>query len=474
MERKIKVGDSSSMDDDEDNICPAEFRCPISMELMKDPVTICTGVTYDRKNIEKWFFAYKKKICPATMQSIHSFDVTPNHTLNRLILDWQLSKQYNQQHDSYSPSSSSSSSSSPSPSSSSSPSVKQLHDEMLSLLHTIDSSPFKVTPLRKLRSILEMGDHIHPSSNIYMIRRDFIRFGGVEVLVQILVQILVAEISSEFVTFRACEEALGVLHLLPLIFSQDSNHQELEERAFQLLSKPESMKSIAIVLQKGSAEARFYTISIFRKMAKNGYDWNGLLRSDHLGGGGNCGGVDLFKSLLEIVSDEICSKASSCALEVLIQMLDSSKKSRLRAIEAGAVCVLIELLPDSNGSKCEKILLLIKLLCECAEGRLALVEHAMGIASVSKKLLHVSNTATKLGVKIFTCLLSSFHPTERVLEELLICGSVKKLVGLLHMDGRSSTKDKVIKMFKLHGNSWMRYPCFPRELKDYLGLVNNA
>lgn len=406
------------------NVPPHDFLCPISMELMKDPVTISTGVSYERKNIEKWFYSYKKKTCPATMQSIKNFDVTPNHTLKRLILDWQSKA---------SPSNCSASSSS---SSSSQPSVK--HDDILSLLNTIQSSPFKVSSLKKLRSIIDISDEI---------RADFIRSDGVEVLFQIVVQSLFE--SLDFITCRACEEALGVLQKLP--FSE-------EDKTFELLSKPESMKSMAIVLQRGRDEARLYTITIFQKLARSKYDWNSFIQDQ---------GIDFFKSLLELASDEICTKASSCALEVLVEILGPSKKSRLRAIEAGAVCVLIELLPDSNRSKSEKVLLLIKLLCECAEGRQALVEHGMGIAAISKKMLRVSNTVTKIAVKILW-FISSFHLTDGVLEEMLAYGSVKKLLALMHMDGRSSTKDKAIKIFKLHGDSWKRSPCYPCELKEYL------
>lgn len=185
-------------------------------------------------------------------------------------------------------------------------------------------------------------------------------------------------------------------------------------------------------------------------------------------------GVDFFKSLLELVSDdEICPRASSCALEALIEILPKSKKSRLKAIEAGAVRVLVEGLPDSNRSRCEKILQLIKLLCECAEGRLGLVEHGLGIAAVTKKMLKVSNVAAKLAVKILW-LVCNFHPTERALDEMLICGAVKKLLALLHVNGRSSTKDKVLKIFKLQGNHWSRYPCFPSQFKDYFGFVNTS
>ncbi|KAL5799111.1 hypothetical protein ACOSQ2_003931 [Xanthoceras sorbifolium] len=404
---------------------PVDFRCPISMEMMRDPVTICTGVTYERKNIEKWFSTYKKNICPATMQPIHSFDITPNHTLKRLIDSWLKEHVHHQ------------------PPPLTAPSIK--HHDLVSLLSTIGSSPFKVTSLKKLRSIVEMGDDT---------KADFIQSGGVEVVVQIVIQILFE--SSDFVTFRACEEALGVLHQLPILSSDDQ-----QEKTFEILSKQESMTSMAIVIQRGSAEARLYAITIFKKLANTDYDWTFIIQDQ---------GIGFFKSLLELLSDEICTNASSCALEVLIQVLSSSKKSRLKAIEAGAVCVLIELLPDaSSRSKCEKILHLMKLLCESAEGRLALVEHHMGIPAISKTLMHVSNTATKMGIKIMW-LICNFHPTERVVEEMLVYGSVKKLLALLHMVGRSSTKDRVVKMLKLHANSWSKYPCFPFDWKEYLGL----
>ncbi|CAI9765080.1 unnamed protein product [Fraxinus pennsylvanica] len=399
------------------------------MELMKDPVTISTGVTYERKNIERWFCTYKKNVCPATMQCIESLDMTPNHTLKRLILAWRNAQSGGQS------------------CSSSSPDRHSLkHDELMALLGMIESTPFKVSCLKKIKSILEIGDEI---------KADFKRSEGVEVFVKIIIQVLVE--SSDFVTFRACEEALGVLQLLP--FSEEE-----DDESIQLLMKPECMKSMAIMLQRGSGKAQFCTISIFQKMAKADCHWNYVAQDQ---------GIEFFKSLLEITSDETCTKASSCALQVLIGILDASKKSRLKAIEAGAVSILIELLPDSNRSKCEKIMQLIRLICECAEGRLAFIEHDLAIAAICKKLLNVSDAATKIGVKI-VWLLCNFHSTERVLEEMLVCGTVKRLVTLLHISGRSTTKDRVVKIFKLHSRRWRRYPCYPCELKGYWGLENES
>ena len=67
---------------------PHLFLCPISMELMEDPVTVSTGVTYDRRSIEQWLFSYGRTTCPATMQPLANLDLTPNHTLMRVISTW--------------------------------------------------------------------------------------------------------------------------------------------------------------------------------------------------------------------------------------------------------------------------------------------------------------------------------------------------------------------------------------------------
>ncbi|XLS71215.1 hypothetical protein HN51_028080 [Arachis hypogaea] len=67
---------------------PLFFLCPISLEIMKDPVTVSTSITYDRESIETWLFSGKNKSCSVTKQQLSSsdfFDLTPNHTLHRLI-----------------------------------------------------------------------------------------------------------------------------------------------------------------------------------------------------------------------------------------------------------------------------------------------------------------------------------------------------------------------------------------------------
>lgn len=66
---------------------PEDFRCPISLDLMKDPVIVSTGQTYERTFIEKWL-ADGHSTCPKTQQVLTSKILTPNYVLRSLIAQW--------------------------------------------------------------------------------------------------------------------------------------------------------------------------------------------------------------------------------------------------------------------------------------------------------------------------------------------------------------------------------------------------
>ncbi|KAL5974486.1 hypothetical protein ACLOJK_031151 [Asimina triloba] len=65
-------------------INPEDFRCPISLELMTDPVVIASGHTYDRASIRKWFKA-GNLTCPKTGQKLTHTELIPNTIINKLI-----------------------------------------------------------------------------------------------------------------------------------------------------------------------------------------------------------------------------------------------------------------------------------------------------------------------------------------------------------------------------------------------------
>lgn len=66
---------------------PASFYCPISMELMADPVMVATGHTYDRPCIERWL-AQGHGTCPVTGARLRHLELTPNFALRDAVGEW--------------------------------------------------------------------------------------------------------------------------------------------------------------------------------------------------------------------------------------------------------------------------------------------------------------------------------------------------------------------------------------------------
>ncbi|GLJ56103.1 hypothetical protein SUGI_1204440 [Cryptomeria japonica] len=64
------------------------FYCPISQEVMDDPVEISSGQTFERSAIEKWF-AEGHTTCPLTNQMLTSKELRPNIILRRSIQEWK-------------------------------------------------------------------------------------------------------------------------------------------------------------------------------------------------------------------------------------------------------------------------------------------------------------------------------------------------------------------------------------------------
>ncbi|KAL6838884.1 hypothetical protein ACP4OV_031320 [Aristida adscensionis] len=415
---------------------PQLFLCPISMELMADPVTVSTGVTYDRRSIERWFFKYGKTTCPATMQRLTSFDLTPNHTLKRVISSW-LDR-------ASSPPSSSSSSSKP-------PCNRLGRERLPSVLAGIEATPFKVTALKNLRSCMA-GDEAA--------QEDFVACGGIQVLGRVMAQALAESgAGGDFSAFRTCEEAGAVLAALPLA----------DDASVELVLRPECMRPVAALVQRGGAEARLHAMGILAKVSRRGAgdrDWTETEGVDV---------DDLARSLLELLSDGAAPKLSSRALDVLLDVTArprSRAARRAKAVELGAVRVLVELLPDADRPVSERALFLLKRLCKCPEGRLAFAEHGMAVPAVAQTMLRVSGAATRLAVGVLWLVACAAAPAERVLDDMVMSGGVGKLLALLQVESSPSTKEKAAKMLRVHGALWRQYPCFPTDLRDYLKFLN--
>jgi len=68
-------------------VVPPSFRCPISQEVMREPVVTADGQTYERCNIEEWF-RRGYVTSPLTNLSLPSKELVPNLALQQAVADF--------------------------------------------------------------------------------------------------------------------------------------------------------------------------------------------------------------------------------------------------------------------------------------------------------------------------------------------------------------------------------------------------
>lgn len=62
---------------------PHDFKCPISFEIMKDPVIASDGQSYEKSQILKWL--KNNDTSPMTGKKLDNKNVQENITLRKLI-----------------------------------------------------------------------------------------------------------------------------------------------------------------------------------------------------------------------------------------------------------------------------------------------------------------------------------------------------------------------------------------------------
>jgi hypothetical protein len=65
---------------------PPSFYCPISCQVMHDPVVLEDGHTYERRHISKWLES--KETSPVTGAHLPSKAMFPNHAMRNAITEY--------------------------------------------------------------------------------------------------------------------------------------------------------------------------------------------------------------------------------------------------------------------------------------------------------------------------------------------------------------------------------------------------
>ncbi|KAF3571350.1 hypothetical protein F2Q69_00061520 [Brassica cretica] len=392
---------------------PTFFLCPISLDIMKDPVIVSTGITYDRDSIEKWLFTGKKNTCPVTKQVITETDLTPNHTLRRLIQSWCT----------------------------------------LNASHGIERIPTPKPPISKS----EIEKLINDSSSSHQ--------NQVKCLKRL------RQIVSENTTNKRCLEAANVPEFLAKIVS-NSVDRSLMDEALSLLYHLDTsetarksllnnkkgtnlVKTLTKIMQRGIYESRAYATFLLKKILEVADPMQIILLER-----------ELFNEVVQILHDQISHKATKSAMQILV-IICPWGRNRHKAVEAGAISMIIELLMDETFSSerrtLEMAMVVLDMLCQCAEGRAEFLNHCAAIAVVSKKILRVSQITSERAVRVLLSI-GRFCATPSLLQDMLQLGVVAKMCLVLQVSCGNKTKEKAKELLKLHARVWRESPCVPRNL----------
>ncbi|XP_030531868.1 E3 ubiquitin-protein ligase PUB23-like [Rhodamnia argentea] len=399
---------------------PRFFLCPISLEIMRDPVTVSTGITYDRESIETWLSTSKNSLCPVTKQPISDVDLTPNHTLRRLIQSWCTLNSSNGIERIPTPR------------------VPISKAQITEILRDAEKPHLQQKCLRRLRSI---------ASRNTSAKRCMEAAGAVEFLASMIStsqdQPSVSEDGLLLNIKTPSDDALCILH----------NLQLSEPGLKGLVAKDsEFTESLTRIMQRGPYDSRAYAVLLLKSMFEVAEPMQIItLRQE------------FFAEAVQVLHDQISQQATKATLKLLINLCPWGR-NRTKAVKSGAVSVLIELLLNCSDKRtCELTLMLLEMLCQCAEGRSELLSHGAGIAVVSKKILRVSHVASERAVRILLSV-SKFSATATVAQEMLQLGVATKLCLVLQVDCGRKIKEKAIEILKLHARVWKHSPCRPSNL----------
>ncbi|KAI3412475.1 RING-type E3 ubiquitin transferase [Psidium guajava] len=395
---------------------PQYFLCPISLQIMKDPVTTVTGITYERESIEKWLSRSSSSgggaaACPVTNQPLsRPSGLTPNHTLRRLIQAWCVSN------------ATSGVDQIPTPK----PPLDRAR--VLKLMNELASERSMLKAMKKLEELAEESEQN---------RACMVEAGAPNAMVGVMLKCFKQSNTT------CLDEALRILDS---IWSPTTELKNLVKENYDFVDS----LAWALHVQTGYAgiQLKTHALAIMKKVT----DIANVSLLERLK-------LDLFESLVKIMRDTRMSQQGiKTALLVLIDACHWGR-NRFKMVEAGVVFELVELelrKPEKRIS--ELAFNLLAQLCSCADGRAQLLRHAGGVAMVAKRTLRVSPAVDDKALQVLT-LVSKFSATGEVVSEMLRVGAVSKLCMVLQADCAAYLKSKARAVLRMHANVWNNSPC---------------
>ncbi|KGN55286.1 U-box domain-containing protein 30 [Cucumis sativus] len=315
---------------------PSVFICPISLEPMRDPVTLCTGQTYERSNILKWF-SLGHITCPTTMQELWDDSITPNNTLHQLIYSWFSQKYLAMKKRS-----------------------EDVQGRALELLDTLK----KVKGQARVRALKDLRQVVALNSAKNTVEEN----GGVA---------LISSLLGPFTSHAVGSEALGILVNL-----------DLDAESRRNLVQPAKISLMVDMLNEGSTDTKINCTRLIET----------LLNGD-VCGADTVSSLSLLVGLLRLIKEKKHQNGVLAGLR-LLKALCSQEPVRNSLVSIGAIPQLIEILPNFDPECLEIALHILDSLSSLSEGRVALKDCPNTIPNLVKLLMRISESCTQLALSI--------------------------------------------------------------------------
>lgn len=397
---------------------PEYFICPISLQIMRDPVTAITGITYDRDSIEHWIFTNHNTTCPVTKQPLPpDSDLTPNHTLRRLIQSWCT----------------------------------------LNALHRIPTPKPPLDKPQVLKLLKQLHHHHQPDSQLHVLRHlEFLAAADnhrntkclLDAGVPTALLLFILNCYTNRHLHDGLQEALSLLQFVKppadqvnLLLSQPQNHQILDSLAWILDSEINkenwaSVKSHALLVLKTILQRATCNAVLLERLKP-----------------------EFVERIVRVLRSGITQQGVNAGLKVLVAACPWGR-NREMMVEAGAVMEMIQIELDTPEKRTTELTVEVLFhLCSCsASGRAQFVSHRGGIAVLTERLFKISEAVDHRALFILSHI--SNNNTSSQLDMLKL-GTAAKLCMLLQTDRSPYLKHKALEILKSHSHLWNHSPCFP-------------
>ncbi|KAG4955140.1 U-box domain-containing protein 20 [Glycine soja] len=397
---------------------PTHFRCPVTLDMMKDPVTVSTGITYDRDSIEKWIES-GNRTCPVTKTELTSLDdMIPNHAIRRMIQDWCV------EHRSHG-------------------------------IERIPTPRIPVTPYEVADTctrILSAAQHGDENKCVELVRK--IKAWGKE---------------SE--RNKRCIVANGAALALSNAFNSFSSRGLLIEKNVVVLDeilgalvwmRPLSEEGRSVLGSTSSISCMVWFMN--GKQLSTRQNAALVLKEMHVEALVKC--VDVVEALVNMIKEPVGNGSTKPCLSTIFNLVSYSSVRGVtceRFVELGLVDAVLEVLVDAERGVCEKALGVLDCVCDCKQGVQMAKANALTLPLVIKKLLRVSELSSSFAVSVLWKLFCDKNE-EGVLIEALQMGVFHKLLVLLQVGCGEGTKEKATELLKLLNGCRSKAECVDSSL----------